>query len=76
MSLFVVTVKQTRVTNGIRLEQGMSVEVPSNSSNPLLSNGGHEVQEAFLRKYGIDLKKVGGGSVSGAGSNLEVRKVN
>ncbi|HPE41389.1 MAG TPA: DUF6140 family protein [Bacteroidales bacterium] len=35
----------------------MSVDVVSRYANPFLTNGGQEVQEAFLRIYGIDLKK-------------------
>ncbi|MFB9842470.1 DUF6140 family protein [Mucilaginibacter ginsenosidivorans] len=57
MSLFRIVVKQKHYANGIKLEQGMSVEVASSYSNPLTTNGGHEVQDAFIRKYGIDLKK-------------------
>ena len=62
MALFLTTVKQNHFANGIRLEKGMSVEVSSNYSNPLTTNGGHEVQDAFMRKYGLDLKKNGGNS--------------
>lgn len=58
MALFKVTVKQSKTTNGIRIERGMSVQVASQSlSNPLLSNGGKPVADAFMRVYGIDLKK-------------------
>ncbi len=57
MALFTITVKQTANNNGIRLEKGMSVELSSTYSNPISTNAGHEVQEAFLRKYNIDLKK-------------------
>jgi len=57
MALFLITVKQTANNNAIRLEKGMSVEVSSTYSNPILTNGGKEVQDAFLRKYNIDLKK-------------------
>ena len=62
MALFLITVKQNKYSNGIRLEQGMSVVVSSSYSNPINTNGGHEVEEAFFRKYGIDLKKNGGNS--------------
>lgn len=75
MALFRVTVKQNKFSNGIRLEKGMSVEVSSKYSNPLTTNGGHEVQDAFMRKYGLDLKKNGGGSVPGS-SYLDVQKIN
>ncbi len=35
----------------------MTVEVSSKYSNPITTNGGHEVADAFIRKYGIDIKK-------------------
>jgi hypothetical protein len=57
MGLFLITVKSSSTTNGIRVEKGMSVEVVSSYSNPVTTNGGHEVQDAFLRKYNIDMKK-------------------
>ncbi len=71
MALFLITVKQNHFANGIRLEKGMSVEVSSNYSNPLTTNGGHEVRDAFMRKYGLDLKKNGGNS----GVYLDVKKL-
>ena len=58
MALYQVTIKTTSLTNGIRLEKGMSVEVACNS-NPVSHNGGVLVHEAFLRKYGIDSKQAG-----------------
>lgn len=71
MALFLVTVKRSSIINGIRLEKGMSVEVVSSYSNPLSTNGGHEVQEAFLRKYNIDLKK----AASLSAGCLDVKKI-
>ena len=71
MALFLITVKQNNYTNGIKLEKGMSVEVSSSYSNPLTTNGGHEVIDAFERKYGLDLKKNGGNS----GVYLDVKKI-
>ena len=60
MALFRVTVKQMKNTNGIRVEKGMSVEVVTNSlSNPLTTNGGQAVADAFYRIYGIDAQKAG-----------------
>lgn len=60
MPLFKVTVKQSKNSNGIRLEKGMSVEVVSNSfSNPVSTNGGQSVVDAFYRIYGVDIKKAG-----------------
>ncbi len=69
MALFRITVTHTRITNGIRLEKGMSVDVASSYSNPLTTNGGHEVIDAFQRIYGLDLAKAGK-------SGLDVKKVN
>ena len=71
MALFKITVKKTKTTNGIRLEEGMSVEVVSTYSNPISTNGGHQVIEAFERKYGIDIKKAGGLS----SSTLDIEKI-
>ena len=60
MPLFRVTVKQSKNTNGVRVEKGMSVEVVTSSfSNPLTTNGGQAVADAFYRIYGIDAKKAG-----------------
>jgi len=75
MALFLVTLKQDRNSNGIKLVKGMSVEVVSNYSNPLTVNGGKEVEEAFMRKYGIDLKKSAGGPVTALIPYLEVKKI-
>lgn len=53
-----VTVKTNFISNGVRLEKGMSVEVAS-QSNPLLSTlqGQELVNNAFKAKYGVDVKK-------------------
>lgn len=60
MALFRITVKSSKNTNGVRIERGMSVDVPSNSmSNPVITNGGQSVVDAFMRIYGIDIKKAG-----------------
>ncbi len=60
MPLFRVTLKRMKNSNGIRLEPGMSVDVVSNSmSNPVSTNGGKLVADAFYRVYGVDIKKAG-----------------
>ena len=60
MPLYRITVKTRVVTNGIRLEPGMSVEVVSNSFiDPVHTNGGQAVADAFMRIYGIDIKRAG-----------------
>lgn len=58
--LYRITVKQNKIANGIRIEKGMSVDVVTNSfSNPVTTNGGQPVVDAFMRIYGIDIKKAG-----------------
>ena len=60
MPLFRVTVKTSKNTNGVRIERGMSVDVVSNSmSNPVITNGGQPVADAFMRIYGINIKRAG-----------------
>lgn len=60
MPIFRVTVKQMKNDNGIRLERGMSVDVSISSfSNPVTTNGGQLVADAFMRVYGVDIKKAG-----------------
>lgn len=59
MALFRVTVKRSAQVGGIRLEKGMSVDIPTTGYNPLSTNGGHDVIMAFMRIYGIDLKRAG-----------------
>lgn len=59
MALFKVTVKVPLFRNGIRLEKGMSVDVIMSSPAyyPLHHEGGKSIVDAFLRIYGIDLRK-------------------
>ena len=60
MSTFVITTKRANNTNGIRIEPGMQVKVVTNSfSNPVTTNGGQPVIDAFMRIYGVDIKKAG-----------------
>ena len=60
MPLFRITTRQSKNANGIRIEKGMSVDVVTSSmSNPLTTNGGQAVADAFMRVYGIDAKKAG-----------------
>lgn len=48
------------MSNGITIEPGMSVEVVTSSfSNPVSTNGGQAVADAFMRIYGVDIKKAG-----------------
>ena len=58
MPRFRITVKQRKNCNGIMLEPGMSVEVVTQTySNPVTTNGGQLVADAFMRIYGIDMKR-------------------
>ncbi len=58
--LYRISVKTNKIANGIRIEKGMSVDVVTNSfSNPIFTNGGQPVADAFMRIYGVDIKKVG-----------------
>lgn len=60
MPLFRITVKQSKNSNGVRIEKGMNVEVVTQSmSNPVSTNGGQVVADAFMRLYGVDIKKAG-----------------
>ena len=60
MPRFRITTKNRKNVNGIRIEPGMSVEVITQSmSNPVITNGGQTVIDAFYRIYGIDIKKAG-----------------
>ena len=58
--LYRITVKTPKNTSGVRIERGMSVDVVTNSlSDPVSTNGGQVVADAFMRIYGIDIKKAG-----------------
>ena len=60
MPKFVITTKRMKNCNGVRIEPGMSVQVVTNSfSNPVTTNGGQIVADAFMRIYGIDIKRAG-----------------
>lgn len=60
MPLYRVTVKQMKVSGGHRIEKGMTADVVTNTiGNPVVTNGGQPVVDAFMRVYGIDLRKVG-----------------
>ena len=60
MARFIITTKHVKNTNGIRIEPGMSVQVVTQSmSNPVTTNSGQAVADAYMRIYGIDIKKAG-----------------
>ena len=60
MPLFRITVTRRVNSNGVRLEPGMSVDVVTNSfSDPVHTNGGQKVVDAFKRIYGVDIRRAG-----------------
>lgn len=60
MPRFKITTKQRKQSNGILIEPGLSVEIVTQSfSNPVTTNGGQAVADAFMRIYGLDIKKAG-----------------
>ncbi len=72
MPLFRILVKRMKNSNGVRLEPGMYVDIPSNSySNPVTTNGGQVVVDAFYRMYGIDIRKAGALNMN----DLDVQKI-
>ena len=70
MSLWKVTIKNSRYVNGVRIERGMSVQVPS-TVHPLSSSGLSLVRDAFIRIYGVEFAE--DASISG-GANLILDK--
>lgn len=71
--LYRVTVKNSKNCNGVRIERGMSVDVVTNSmSNPVTTNGGQPVVDAFMRIYGIDIRQAGALNMA----YLDVKQIN
>ena len=57
MALFIITTKRRKICNGVQIEPGMTVQVVSPYANPVTVNGGQAVEDAFMRVFGISLKK-------------------
>lgn len=59
MSLWTYTTKRKALINGVHIEKGMTVEVVSpTTANLITSQQGRDlIADAFMRKYGIDMKK-------------------
>lgn len=61
MPLYQVTVTKTVASNGIRLEPGMQVVIPTQTTtNPVSINGGKDVIAALQRVYGINVTSIFG----------------
>lgn len=72
MALFRITVTKKVRANGIVLDPGMQVEVVTQSYNdPVHTNCGQVVADAFMRIYGVDIKKAGALN----GIYLEVKQI-
>lgn len=71
MALFVITTKRKKICNGVLIEPGMSVKVASIYANPVTVNRGQEVEDAFMRMFGISLRKANALNMS----DLDVYKI-
>ena len=58
MAIWTLTIKSTKIMNGVRLERGMRVQV-SSLYHPIGYNNGEATRDAFMRVYGIDMKRLG-----------------
>ena len=72
MAQWRITTKRRKICNGIMVEPDMTVEVVTTGVNPLTSNRGQLVADAFMRIYGIYAVK----SKIDKKSDLEGLKIN
>lgn len=70
MALFTITTKRRKICNGVLIVPGMTVQVVSPFNNPVTVNGGQAVEDAFMRMFGISLKKANALNMS----DLDVKK--
>ena len=59
MPLYRITLKSSGNSNNIRFEKGMNVDVVTPTTSIPILKGGKEVCDAFMRIYGLDIKKAG-----------------
>lgn len=62
MALWKISVKNSGIINGVRIEKGMSIEyVTKTTTPPLQSLSQHKdtINQLFRNKYGVDLDKAG-----------------
>lgn len=71
MALFTITTKRRKICNGVQIEPGMTVQVVSPYNNPVTVNGGQAVEDAFMRVFGISLKKANALNMSDLGVNKQ-----
>lgn len=71
MSLYKVKTKYRRCCNGVNIEPGMEVQVVTPVNNTVQINDWQYVEDAFMRVFGISLRKAGCLSAS----QLEITKL-
>lgn len=62
MALWKISVKNSGIINGVRIEKGMSIEYVTKTATPplqLLSQHKDAINQLFKNKYGVDLAKAG-----------------
>ena len=62
MALWKISVKNSGIINGVRIEKGMSIEYVTKTTTPplqLLSQHKDAINQLFKNKYGVDLAKAG-----------------
>ena len=58
MALYKVRTKRRKCCNGINIEAGMEVQVVTPLNNTVYVNNWQYVEDAFMRVFGISLRKV------------------
>ena len=71
MALYRVRTKRRKCCNGINIEPGMEVQVVTPLNNTVQVNNWQYVEDAFLRVFGISLRKANCLNVS----DLEITKL-
>lgn len=60
MALYKVTTKNRRLSAGMLVEKGMSIQIATLVANPVTNvEVAKQVNDLFIRNYGVDLKKMG-----------------
>ncbi len=59
MALYKITTKREFINGNLLIDKGLIVQVSSFAANPLYYDEGNDVNNAFKRIYGIDLKPLG-----------------
>lgn len=71
MAIFRITVTNTRICKGQRIDKGLYVDIQTNSlANPIYNNK-EQVAQAFLYQRGVDIKAMGALN----GSSLSATKI-